>query len=71
MLSFIVHHVKLNIMICIYDYIPTEPRELDTYVFECPESYYKCPGNYCIPYRYICDGDWHCPGGEDEMECGK
>ncbi len=27
---------------------------------------YKCPGYYCIPWRYQCDGLWHCPFGTDE-----
>ena len=27
---------------------------------------YKCPGFYCIPYSYLCDGKWDCPGGFDE-----
>ncbi len=38
--------------------------------FPCPDNYYKCPGNYCIPVHYICDGHWHCPNGEDEVDCG-
>ena len=29
----------------------------------------KCPGNYCVPLQYICDGQWHCPNGEDEVSC--
>ena len=34
---------------------------------------FKCPGFYCIPWSYVCDGKWDCPGGYDEvkeMECG-
>ena len=26
----------------------------------------KCPGFYCIPWQYICDGKWDCPNGYDE-----
>ena len=34
---------------------------------------FKCPGFYCIPWSYACDGKWDCPGGYDEtkkLECG-
>ena len=27
---------------------------------------YKCPGHYCLPYSYICNAEWDCPGGYDE-----
>ena len=33
--------------------------------FEC-NMHYKCPGYYCIPWHYICDGKWDCPLGYDE-----
>ena len=33
--------------------------------FEC-NMQFKCPGYYCIRYRYSCDGKWNCPGGYDE-----
>ena len=42
-------------------------------VFECNEKY-KCPGYYCVPWAYVCDGKWDCPRGHDENEihnCGK
>ncbi len=29
----------------------------------------KCPGFYCIPWRYVCNGHWQCPGGLDERNC--
>ena len=31
----------------------------------------KCPANYCIPQRYICDGKWDCWNGFDEQACEK
>ena len=34
---------------------------------------FKCPGYYCIPWSYVCDGKWDCPGGYDEAKekrCG-
>ena len=34
--------------------------------FKCTNNYFKCPGFFCIPLRYLCDGTWHCPGGLDE-----
>ncbi len=34
--------------------------------FECPEKYFKCPMSYCIPWRYTCDGIYHCSDGMDE-----
>ena len=30
---------------------------------------FKCPGYYCIPWRYVCDNKYDCPGGADEMSC--
>ncbi len=27
---------------------------------------FKCPGYYCLPYCYLCDGKYDCPGGHDE-----
>lgn len=30
---------------------------------------YKCPGYYCIPWKYLCNGLWDCPAGYDEQDC--
>lgn len=41
--------------------------------FEC-NMMFKCPGYYCIPWDYICDGKQDCPGGYDEniyFQCNK
>ncbi len=41
--------------------------------FECNMKY-KCPGFYCIPFGYVCNGRWDCPSGKDELdkhECGQ
>ena len=35
--------------------------------FEC-NMMFKCPGYYCIPWSYVCDGKWDCPGGYDEYK---
>ncbi len=35
--------------------------------FQC-NMMYKCCDNYCIPWEYICNNRWDCPGGEDEAE---
>ena len=35
--------------------------------FECNMKF-KCPGYYCIPWKYICDGKWDCPHGIDESQ---
>ncbi len=45
--------------------------QIEPIVYKCPDNYFKCPGNYCIPFSYLCDGGWHCPDGEDEVGCGK
>ncbi len=37
--------------------------------FICNETYFKCQGFYCIPYRYVCNKIWDCPGGLDENNC--
>ena len=36
---------------------------------ECTAKYFKCPGFYCIPFRYVCNGLWECPGGIEEQNC--
>ncbi len=37
--------------------------------FDC-SLHFKCPGFYCIPFAYTCDGKYDCPNGEDEShEC--
>ncbi len=33
--------------------------------FEC-NMMFKCPGYYCIPWKYVSDGKWDCPSGSDE-----
>ncbi|KAL4221448.1 hypothetical protein ACF0H5_019705 [Mactra antiquata] len=38
--------------------------------FVCPPATVKCPGSYCIPLHYVCDGINQCPNGEDETGCG-
>ncbi len=40
--------------------------------FQCPHNiskYFKCPGYYCVPWRYICNSVWDCPNGDDEVDC--
>ncbi|XP_045163896.2 uncharacterized protein LOC123528233 [Mercenaria mercenaria] len=38
--------------------------------FSCPNNTVKCPGSYCLPVRFVCDGHIHCKGGQDEENCG-
>ncbi|XP_045173466.2 uncharacterized protein LOC123535019 [Mercenaria mercenaria] len=37
--------------------------------FSCPEDYAKCPGSFCIPLMYVCNGRIDCPDGYDEKVC--
>ncbi len=40
--------------------------------FEC-NMMFKCLQYYCIPWGYVCNGKWDCPGGHDEQNyqaCG-
>jgi hypothetical protein len=37
----------------------------------CPRNTFKCPGSYCIPLKYVCNGLIDCPNSEDEHNCGK
>ena len=34
--------------------------------FEC-NAKFKSTNSYCIPWKYVCDGVWHCPKGDDEQ----
>ncbi|XP_053400492.1 uncharacterized protein LOC123556838 [Mercenaria mercenaria] len=36
----------------------------------CSPDMMKCPGSYCIPKQFVCDGQPHCPDGQDEKGCG-
>ena len=48
---------------------PYLPYLLQKYFFIPSRQYYydcQCPGFYCIPWRYVCNGIWNCPGGLDE-----
>ncbi len=44
---------------------------LDCHNFTCSTKYYKCPGSYCIPWRFVCNGIWECPGGMEENQCNR
>ena len=35
--------------------------------FEC-NMVFKCLDSYCIPWKYVCDGKWDCPNGDDEQK---
>ncbi len=37
----------------------------------CRAEYFKCPGYYCIAWRYVCNNKWECPGGMDELDCNR
>ncbi|XP_069101259.1 uncharacterized protein [Argopecten irradians] len=37
----------------------------------CPVDFAKCSNSYCIHVRLLCDGQKHCPNGEDEQMCGR
>ncbi len=39
--------------------------------FEC-NAMFHCPGYFCIPWGYLCNGKWDCPAGYDEsdLDCG-
>ena len=39
--------------------------------FEC-NMMFKCPSSYCIPWGYVCNSEWNCPSGFDELNsvCG-
>ncbi len=39
-------------------------------LFQCNKMF-KCPDFYCLPWHYVCNGQWDCPSGLDEGEsCG-
>ncbi len=37
----------------------------------CLSIYFKCPGYYCLPWRFVCNGQWDCPGGMEEIHCNR
>ena len=66
--------------ICIYNLniqqllIPCHNGEhlLECKHFQC-SSMFKCLNSYCLPWKYVCDGKWDCPEGQDESKitfCG-
>ncbi len=42
---------------------------LNCHSFKCKGRYFSCPEFYCIPWRYVCNSVWDCPGGVDEIKC--
>ena len=36
--------------------------------FQCL-GHFKCPFSYCIPFDFVCNRIWDCPGGFDEQNC--
>ncbi len=44
---------------------------MDCAEVECGDNFFKCPGFYCVPWRYVCDMNWDCPGGTDETSCDR
>lgn len=36
---------------------------------KCNELQYTCPSGKCIDQLSLCDGDYDCPSGEDELGC--
>ena len=48
------------------------PRQYKCHDVNCSgkyQEYFKCPGYYCVPRRYICNSVWDCPHGADEANC--
>ena len=37
--------------------------------YVCPKRHFKCPGFYCLPWRFVCNGQWECPAGQEEINC--
>ncbi len=59
--------------ICKYlvdDYQNLTPCKSGSHIQECSQFEcnveYKCPGYYCVPQHYVCNGRWDCPHGFDE-----
>ena len=68
--SFGIHHL------CIYmlnSFNQLYPCEQGNHLEKCNEhkctGYFKCPNQYCLPVRYVCDGREDCLLGEDELNC--
>ena len=64
--------------ICVYrnDRINLIPCEHKEHLQRCSKiecnTWFQCPGYYCIPWKYVCDGKWDCPRGYESKEnnCG-
>ncbi len=49
--------------------INKEEHFLSCESYNCTNRYFACPYYYCLPWRFVCNGRWECPGGTDEMLC--
>ncbi len=62
--------------LCIYErasshrkplYCPNSDHLQKCSGYKC-EKHFHCLLSYCIPHRYVCDGTWDCPSGQDESD---
>jgi hypothetical protein len=62
-------HIHLHVQCCVI--VVNIKYNVISGDFECPQNTVKCPNSYCISLRFVCDGRFQCPGGQDEHNCSK
>ncbi|CAJ0597213.1 unnamed protein product [Cylicocyclus nassatus] len=53
------------------DQVAAAARIFSSIITDCPEHMFHCSLGPCVARKYLCDGEYDCPLGDDEDDCTK